>query len=113
MAIQTYIDWTVTLEINGVTLIETDVRVAVSVYDDATLKIRDVRLIYWEAETNQYLDKPFDYKDSFGAAIYDAMEDYLIADESFCEKACDVAGVRYVGQGSNDPEGHFVLVEAE
>ena len=110
MAIQTYIDWTVTLEINGVTVIETDVRVAVSVYDDATVIVDDIRLIYWEAETGLYLYKPFNYEEPFQAGIYDAMEASLKADEGFCEKACDVAGVKYVGLGSNDPDGHYVMV---
>ena len=113
MANEATIDWTATVEINGVVVIRNDVRVCVSVHGDGAVFITEIRLINWDAETGRYLYMPFDFNQPFHVAAYDAMKAALEADQGFCEKACDEAGLRYVGQGSNDPECHFVLVEVE
>jgi hypothetical protein len=111
MAREATIDWTATVGINGVTVIENDVRVSVSVHGDGEVFVDDIRLTKWDSATGQYLYVPFNSDgDPFNEAAFIKLKANLEADAGFCEKACDEAGMRYVGLGSNDPEGHYVMV---
>jgi hypothetical protein len=110
MAREATIDWNVLIQINGVVVVENDVRVSGSVHNDGTVMVDDIRLIEWDTETGRYLFKPFDKNEPFHIAVYDAMKAALEANAAFCERACYQVGWRYVGQGSNDPDGHYVMV---
>ena len=111
MAREATIDWTGRIEICGAIFFEGDVRTSVSVHGDGEVFVDDIRLTKWDSATGQYLYVPFNSDgDPFNEAAFIKLKANLEADAGFCEKACDVAGVKYVGQGSNDPDGHYVMV---
>jgi hypothetical protein len=41
-----------------------------------------------------------------------AIREVAMADERLAEQAMYLAGMRYVGRGPNDPDGHYVMEES-